>query len=191
MGEVLAVCVGQPRAVTALDAHGREHAVVTGIYKEPVAGRVHARPWGLEGDGQADTRVIKGRQVHGGAEKAIYLYPFEHYAAWQAELGKELVYGQFGENLTTTGLLEETTRVGDTLRIGETLLQVTMPRGPCYKFDIRMGVPECKELMNANGRTGFYVRVLEEGTIGAGDTIERVSSDPTGMTILEYHRASL
>lgn len=191
MPEVLAVCVGQPRAVKAFDAKGNEHTVVTGIYKEPVTGRVHARLWGLEGDGQADTRVIKGRQVHGGAAKAIYLYPFEHYAAWQAELGKELVYGNFGENLTITGLLEDTTRVGDTLRIGDALLQVTTPRGPCYKFDIRMGIPECKELMNANGRTGFYVRVLEQGTIGAGDRIELVSSDSTATTILEYHRASL
>ena len=191
MAEVLAVCIGQPRAVSAFDARGREHTVVTGIYKEPVTGRVHARYWGLEGDGQADTRVIKGRQVHGGAEKAIYLYPFEHYAPWQSELGKELVHGQFGENLTITGLLEETTRVGDTLRVGEALVQVTSPRGPCYKFDIRMGIPECKELMNANGRTGFYVRVLEPGSIGAGDRIEVVSTDPSAMTILELHRASL
>ena len=191
MGEVLAVCVGQPRAIPVLDASGREHTIVSGIYKEPVAGRVRARLWGLEGDGQADTRVIKGRQVHGGADKAIYLYPFEHYAEWQRELARELEFGQFGENLTITGLLEDSTRAGDILRIGETLLQVTTPRGPCYKFDIRMGISDAKERMNQNGRTGFYVRVLEEGTIGAGDSVELVSSDAASQTILEYHRATL
>lgn len=191
MPEVLAVSVGQPRAIPVLDAHGREHTIVTAIYKTPVNGRVHARLWGLEGDGQADTRVVKGNQVHGGAEKALYLYPFEHYALWQAELGKELEFGQFGENLTVTGLLEGQVRTGDRLRVGEAVLQVTTPRGPCFKFDARMGIPDAKERMNENCRTGFYVRVLKEGTIGAGDAIEFVPASPAGPTILELHVASL
>ncbi len=190
MAEVLAVCVGQPTAVKAFDAKGIEHTVVTGIFKEPVEGRVLARTLGLEGDAQADTRVVKGGQVHGGPEKAIYLYPAAHYALWQQELGRDLPFGQFGENLTVTGLDEQTVRVGDTLRIGDALFQVTTPRGPCFKLDIRMGIPEFKEQMNANGRTGFYVRVLEEGTVAAGDIIEIVATDPTAQTILEYHRSA-
>ncbi len=191
MAEVLSVCVGQPTAVKAFDAKGIEHTVVTGIFKEPVEGRVLARTLGLEGDAQADTRVVKGGQVHGGVEKAVYLYPAAHYALWQQELARDLPFGQFGENLTVTGLDEETVRVGDTLRVGEALFQVTTPRGPCFKLDIRMGIPEFRNRMDETGRTGFYVRVLEEGTVGAGDAVEVVSSDAAARTILECHFANL
>ncbi len=194
---VLSVCVGQPKSLKVFDAHGTEHLVVTGIYKEPVEQPVWARAWGLEGDGQADTRVINRRQVHGGADKAVYLYPSEHYPKWASEwstgaFAKPLEHGLFGENLTVQGLDEASVRLGDTLRIGEdVVLQVTHPRGPCYKLDIRVDIAEFRHSMDANGRTGFYTRVVAEGFITAGDPITVVSTDPSQPTILEFHRASL
>lgn len=189
--EVLAVCIGRTKTVEAHDAKGNVRKVRTGIYKAPVDGPVFAGKLGLEGDKQADTRVFKGRQVHGGRDKAVYLYPAEHYAAWERELGRQLPFGQFGENLAVSGLNEETVRVGDRLRVGGALFEVTTPRGPCYKLDIRMEHPEFRHLMNANGRTGFYVRVIEEGPVCVGDRIEIVQSDGTAPTVLEYHRANL
>jgi MOSC domain-containing protein YiiM len=181
--KILSVNVGQPRAVVA-----GEHTVVTGIFKSPVEGAVGVRWWGLEGDGQADTRVFNGRQVHGGERKAVYIYPAAHYAAWSRELGRELPYGQFGENLTVEGMLEDEVRAGDLLRAGTALLRVTEPRGPCYKLDIRMEKPEFKELMRANARTGFYVSVVELGQVAAGDVIEIVESNAGQPTVMEMHR---
>lgn len=189
MNKIVSVNVGQPTAVKATGADGVEHTVVTGIFKSPVEGPVAVRTWGLAGDGQADTRVFPNGQVHGGARKAVYIYPLAHYAAWEAELGRELPHGQFGENLTVDGLLESDVRTGDVLRTsGGVLFEVTEPRGPCYKLDIRMGIPEFKRTMRKTGRTGFYVSVLEEGAVQAGDTIERVKTDETRPTILQLHR---
>ena len=171
---IVSVNVGQPAAVKATGADGVEHTVVTGIFKAPVAGRVAIRRHGLAGDGQAGTRVFDGRQVHGGELKAVYIYAAEHYSYLASELGRELPFGQFGENLTAQGMLEEGIRIGDVLRAGEALLEVTEPRGPCYKLDIRIRIPEFKTRLRASGRTGFYVRVLEEGTVAAGDAIQRI-----------------
>lgn len=194
---VVSVCVGQPKAVKVFDGQGKEHSVVTGIYKEPVAEPVWVRAWGLEGDGQADTRVVKRRQVHGGADKAVYLYPLEHYATWATEwttgaFANDPEHGLFGENLAVEGLDEAHVRIGDTFRVGaEVVLQVTTPRGPCYKLDIKVDIPEFRHTMNANGRTGFYTRVLTEGFVHAGDNLELMQSDPSAQTVLEFHRASL
>ena len=179
----MSVNVGQPRAIVV-----GEHTVVTGIYKSPVEGPVRVRLWGLEGDGQADTRVFNGRQVHGGERKAVYVYPAAHYETWSQELGRALPYGQFGENLTVEGMLEDEVRVGDVLRAGTALLRVTEPRGPCYKLDIRMAIPEFKERMRESGRTGFYTSVVEPGDVRAGDRIERVETDASQPTVLEVHR---
>ena len=193
---VVSVCVGQPKAVK-VDVQGTEHSVVTGIYMEPTSEPVWVRAWGLEGDGQADTRVVKRRQVHGGADKAVYLYPIEHYATWAHEwttgaFATELEHGLFGENLTVEGLDETTTRFGDILRIGaELVVAVTQPRGPCYKLDIRVDIPEFRHAMDANGRTGFYARVLTEGFVQAGDAIELIESDRDLPTVLECHRTRL
>ena len=194
---VLSVCIGQPKAVKVFDAHGAQHLVVTGIYKEPTGGPVWVRTWGLEGDGQADTRVVKRRQVHGGADMAVYLYPFEHYARWAGEwttgaFGGPLEHGLFGENLTVEGLDERSVRIGDRLRIGaDVVLQVTSPRGPCYKLDIKVDIPEFRNAMDASGRTGFYTRVLNEGFVQAGDTIEVIGSDRGAQSVLDLHRARL
>jgi MOSC domain-containing protein YiiM len=185
---IVSVNVGQPRAVKVVTADGVEHTVVTAIFKSAVAARVQVRWWGLEGDGQADTRVFNGQQVHGGAGKAVYVYSAAHYEAWRVELARELPYGQFGENLTVEGLLEDETRVGDVLRAGTALLCVTEPRGPCYKLDIRMEQPEFKERMRQTGRTGFYTSVVEQGLVAAGDIIQRIETDPRQPTVLDVHR---
>ena len=119
---------------------------------------------------------------------AVYAYPFEHYAYWEKELERETFpYGQFGENLTVTGLHEDTVRIGDIFRIGKVLLQVTQPRIPCYKLAIRMEQNlDFPARYQQSGRMGFYFRVLEEGEIGAGDAIELIESDEHSATIAEF-----
>lgn len=157
--------------------------VGTGIFKEPVAGRVMARRLTLDGDKQVDLRY------HGGEHKAIYAYPHEHYASWAQELGRgDLDFGQFGENLTTEGLLETTVHLGDRFRVGGALLEVTQPRVPCFKLGIKMGDARFVKTFLDSMRSGFYLRVLEEGEIGAGDTIKRTETGPERITIHNlYH----
>ena len=170
---LLAVNVSKPRPITY-----RGKSVLTGFFKTPVTGRVVVRRLNVDGDQQADLRV------HGGPDQAVYVYPFEHYAHWAAALGRDdFKFGQFGENFTTQGLLEEETRVGDVLRVGEALLQVTQPRVPCFKLMAKMNDFTFAKPFLASGRTGFHLRVLEEGDVGAGDTIERVAGDPSLPTI--------
>ncbi len=162
--------------------------VTTGIFKEPVRGRVMVHRLNIDGDDQAD------RRVHGvGFDMAIYVYPVEHYAFWAKELGRDgFPYGQFGENLTVEGLNEDTVRVGDIFRVGGTLLQVTQPRIPCYKFAMRMEEgPDFPARFQETGRMGFYCRVLQEGEIGVGDSIELVEGDDGAATITEFIRVYL
>ena len=134
----------------------------------------------IDGDGQGDLRV------HGGTYKAIYGYPFEHYAHWQQELRRDdFTYGQFGENLTVEGLLEEAVHIGDIFQIGSTVkLQITQPRVPCFKLAYKMRLPEFPKQFLESRRVGFYFRVLEEGEITAGDAIARieVASEPMSVT---------
>jgi MOSC domain-containing protein YiiM len=154
--------------------------VLSGILKRPVAGRVRVRRLGLEGDGQADLTV------HGGLGKAVYAYSHDHYLPWMRELGRgDLPPGFFGENLTVDGMLESDVRIGDIYRIGTAVLQATQPRSPCFKLAARLGLPDFARIFLASGRSGFYLRVLEEGDVGAGDTIERISSPPAGLSVLE------
>lgn len=157
--------------------------VSTGIFKEPLEGRVKVRTLGLEGDAQAD------RLNHGGADKAVYAYTVENYAYWQRELGRDdFRHGQFGENLTVEGMLDDAVHVGDAFRVGGALLQITQPRAPCYKLGIRMGSREFPKRFLASSRVGFYLRVLEEGEVGAGDDIQRVETEPVRMTVREMTR---
>ena len=134
----------------------------------------------IDGDGQGDLRV------HGGTYKAIYGYPIEHYAYWQKALGRDdLAYGQFGENLTLEGLLEDAVHVGDVFQIGTAVkLQITQPRVPCFKLAYKMGLPEFPKQFLESRRVGFYFRVLHEGEIAAGDAITRieVTSEPMSVT---------
>ena len=151
----------------------------TGIFKEPVEGRIKVRKLNLEGDAQADLRV------HGGVDKAVYGYPAEHYRTWSEELGRDLPFGQFGENLTVEGLLEDQVRIGDIYRIGTTRLQVSQPRTPCHKLAARMASEEFPFRFLQSGRSGFYLRVLEEGELGRGDSIHRESREAESLTVLE------
>ncbi len=153
-------------------------AVTTGIFKEPVEGRVRLRRLNLEGDGQAD---LWG---HGGAFRAVYVYSFENYAYWARELGRDdFTIGQFGENFTVEGMLEDDIHVGDVFRVGSALVEVSQPRVPCYKLAMKMGIEGFQNQFLASGRMGFYFRVLEEGEVGAGDAIELVTRDPQAMTV--------
>lgn len=174
---LLSINVSQPKAVP----YGDE-TLITGIYKEPIEGRLKLSFTNLEGDGQADLTN------HGGIYKAVYCYPHEHYAYWSRELGRDdLTVGQFGENFTTEGMLETDVHVGDTFRIGTVLVQVTQPRVPCFKLAHKMGIPTfVKTFLKAN-RSGFYLRVLEEGEVSGGDTIALVQADPVGMSVSEIN----
>ncbi|MBD2059442.1 MOSC domain-containing protein [Oculatella sp. FACHB-28] len=173
--KLISVNVGLPREVT-----WKGKTVTTGIFKEPVSDRVMVRSLNLDGDGQADLTV------HGGADKAIYVYPFEHYDYWQSELpNTELPLGIFGENFTTTGLKEEELNIGDRFQIGSVHLMVTQPRLPCYKLGIRFGRPDMVKRFLASRRTGFYFRVLQEGEVGAGDTLELVNRDDNNITVAD------
>ena len=152
--------------------------VTTGIFKEPVAGRFMLRTSNLDGDGQADL------ENHGGIDRAAYAYSIEHYDYWRCELGwEEFAFGQFGENFTVEGMLEDDVHIGDVFRVGDALVEVTQPRTPCYKLGIKVGMARFPKLFLASGRVGFYLRVLREGEVGAGDVIERVESDPERMTV--------
>jgi MOSC domain-containing protein YiiM len=175
---VVSVNIGLPRTVRW---KGRD--VTTGIFKAPVESRIPLRRLNLDGDRQADLTV------HGGAAKAVYAYPLEHYAFWREELGEELPCGAFGENLTVEGLpLEEEAAVGDRFRIGTAELVVTQPRLPCYKLGLRFGRKDMVKRFLASGRTGYYLAVEVEGDIGAGDRVETLARHPARIPVAEITR---
>lgn len=162
--KLVSVNVSQP-----VEVQRGERLIRTGIFKKPVAGRVRVSLYNLEGDGQADLRN------HGGEHKAVYAYSLDHYDHWRRVLGREdMPFGQFGENLTVSGLDESESCVGDQLRIGSALFTITQPRVPCYKLGIRLDEETMPRLFSDFGRTGFYLRVLREGEIQAGDTVDVV-----------------
>src|SRR5215471_21601555 len=167
--KLISVNCGLPRQVLW---HGR--SVTTGIYKEPVSGRVALRKLNLHGDRQADL------SVHGGADKAVYCYPVVHYNYWKAELsGRDLPFGMFGENFTIDGLSEDSIHIGDRLSIGSAEVMVTQPRLPCYKLGVRFESDDMVKRFLASRRTGFYLAVACEGDVGAGDEIALVSTSQT------------
>ena len=160
----------------------RGRTVRTAIFKEPVLFRVRVGRLNVEGDRQADLRV------HGGPDQAVYAYDRSGYEHWRRELSRDLPFGQLGENLTVSGLPETEVSIGDVYRVRGALLQVTQPRVPCAKLAMRMESLDFGKAFLASGRTGFYLRVLEEGEIGAGDAIERIAADPRGITVSETVR---
>lgn len=176
--KLISVNVSLPKTV---DHQGR--LVSTGIFKEPVTGRVIVRKLNVDGDGQSDLLV------HGGVYKAVYVYDMENIRFWREVLERpDLRYGQFGENLTVEGMPDDEVCLGDVLRVGTALLEVTQPRIPCYKLEIKMGLPGFSRQFLASGRLGFYCRVLEEGEVGARDTIERVHAGPEKVTVWDFAR---
>ncbi len=175
---VLSVNVGLPREVT-----WRGKPVRTGIYKEPVRGRVAVSTLNLAGDGQADLRV------HGGRDKAVYAYSSEYYELWSRERPElELGPGAFGENLTTEGLLDEDVSIGDRFRVGTAELVVTQPRLPCFKLGIKMGRDEFVTEFLERGLYGFYLAVSREGHVEAGDPIVVLTRDPHRFGVTEVAR---
>jgi MOSC domain-containing protein YiiM len=156
--KLLSLQVGLPKKYTAPQGEW-----VSGIWKHPVEGAVYASRTGLTGDGQGDL------SVHGGPDKAIYVYPESHYSYWYQDLSQpDLPYGAFGENFTMTGYTEGTVCIGDVFRVGTTVtVEVSEPRGPCWKLAKRLNVKDIVVRVNATGFTGWYFRVLEEGDVAA------------------------
>lgn len=176
--KLLSVQVGMPRDIVY-----KNRVITTGIFKAPVTGRIVARRLNLDGDGQADLTV------HGGLEKAVYAYPIEHYSGWRDELpDAQFDSGAFGENLTTEGLLETEVYIGDRYRIGSTVFQVTQPRLPCYKLAAKFQRDDMLKRLFKGMRTGFYFSVVEEGELGAGDTIELVNRDESRVSVTDIIR---
>ncbi len=179
--KIISVSVGLPREVA-----WKREMVRTGIFKEPVDGPVMIRELNLNGDQQADLRV------HGGAKKAVYAYPAEHYDYWRHELPEvTFSWGNFGENLTTQGLLEDSLHIGDRFKIGSAMLQVSQPRMPCYKLQIRFGRDDMIKRFLLSGRSGFYFSVIEPGEVRAGSEISIVSRDAEQLTIADTNRLYL
>ena len=176
--QVLSVNVGLPRLVA-----WKGRTVETGIFKEPVAGRVAVRRLNLEGDRQADLTV------HGGPEKAVYAYPGEYYAFWRAQFPEmELPWGMFGENLTIEGLSEESVHIGDRFQVGSAHLMVTQPRLPCYKLGIKFGRDDILKRFLHSGLTGFYFAVHKEGEVAAGDPIRLLHRDEHQVKVADITR---
>jgi MOSC domain-containing protein YiiM len=169
---VLSVNVG---AIRTIDVGDR--TITTGIWKHPVEGRIAVRGINVDGDDQAD------RSVHGGHDKAVYAYAREDTDWWEGELGRSLENGTFGENLTTSGVDLTTCVVGEHWRVGSCLLEVSEARFPCFKLGMKMGDPSFVKQFAAARRPGTYLRIVEEGEIGAGDPIERTDRPNHGVTI--------
>jgi len=175
--KIRALQIGMPETV---EVGGKQK--VTGFCKRTVAGPVHLGPEGPAGNGVADTKH------HGGVDKAICCYPHEHYAYWEAHVGHSLGEAAFGENFTTEGATEETVHIGDRFRVGSAVVEVTQPRQPCstlaFVWERKGLVKEVEE----SGRTGFYLRVVEEGEVATGDAIEPVAADPAAISVAEAYR---
>lgn len=176
--KLISVNVGRPRDVIW---HGRN--VTSGIFKQPVEGRVALRKLNLDGDRQADL------SVHGGEDKAVYCYPIAHYDYWKKELpGRDLPLAVFGENFTTDGLHEDSVHVGDRFSVGSAEVIVTQPRLPCYKLGMRFQADDMVKRFLASRRTGFYFAVSREGEVGAGDEITMIARDPNEVPVSEITR---
>ena len=171
--KVLSVNVGLPRKVLF-----NGQIVTTGIFKNPVNGPVMVRKLNLDGDRQADLTV------HGGVDKAVYSYPIEHYYYWRNQFSNlDFVWGMFGENFTTEGLMEDDVNIGDHFQIGSAKLVATQPRMPCYKLGVKFGTMEIIRRFLSSGRSGIYFKVLEEGEVQPGDDIKIVKKDKNNVTV--------
>ena len=176
--KLLSVNVAEPRTV-----FHKLRLVRTGIFKTPVKGRVMMRRLNIDGDGQADLKN------HGGEYKAVYTYDIQNYAHWKKELGRDdFAHGQFGENLTTEGMAEDQVCIGDIFRIGGAVAEVTQPRNPCFKLGIRVADKMFVRNFLESGLLGIYLRVIEEGEIGAGDAFKRIGAGPEQITVREMAR---
>src|SRR3954449_7405487 len=175
VGTLVSVNVGMPK-----DVPWQGRTVFTGVFKDPVSGPRRVARLNVDGDGQGD---LAG---HGGEQRAVFVYQLGSYRYWERELGRtDLGYGQFGENFTVDGLADDEVCVGDRFRIGTATFEVSQPRVTCYRVGIRMDDPRIPALLVSHRRPGFYLRVLEEGDVEAGDAIHKVASGPEEMTVAE------
>ena len=181
---ILSIRVGQPRERGSLAASDpMERPWTSAIAKHPVSGPRWVSRTNIEGDRQADTKH------HGGPDKAVLAYAAEHYPGWRKDLpGVELEFGAFGENLTIDGASEWDVSIGDVWRAGTALFQVTQPRQPCWKLARHLRVPDMVARVQESLRSGWYLRVLEEGEIRAGDTFSLVSRQHPTWTVAEASR---
>lgn len=176
--QVISVNVGRPK-----EHEWRGQRVLTAIFKTPVEGPVAVGRLNLEGDEQADLTV------HGGVDKAVYAYPQEHYAYWRSQLPDySFGPGNFGENLTLAGLLEDAINIGDRLQIGTVLFTVTQPRSPCYKLGVRFNREDMTKRFFESRRFGFYLRVVREGTLQARAAVTIVERDPNAVSVADIVR---
>jgi MOSC domain-containing protein YiiM/ferredoxin-NADP reductase len=177
VARLVSVNVGLPQEIT-----WRGQTVFTGIWKEPVEGPRTVRRLNVDGDGQGD---LNG---HGGEHRAVYVYQLDSYRYWQDQMRRDdFTYGQFGENFTVEGLGDDEVCIGDRYRVGSALFEVTQPRVTCYRVGIRMDEPRMAALLVAHGRPGFYVRVLQEGDVRAGDDMIRIATGPETMTVADVN----
>ena len=173
--KLISVNVGRPQDIIA---GGK--TVRTSIWKNPIQGRVHVSTLNLDGDQQSDL------SVHGGVDKAVYLYPSEHYSYWRTQLPEvDLPWGAFGENFTTDGILEDQVKIGDRIRVGSAEFMVTQPRMPCYKLGIRFNRRDMVKRFLESKRSGFYLAVLGEGEVEQGDAIQFIERQQSGVTITD------
>src|SRR3954469_17292627 len=175
MSTLVSVNVAMPK-----DVPWQGRTVFTGVFKQPVDGACHAGALNLDGDGQGD------RAGHGGEQRAVFVYQLDSYRHWERELGRDdFVYGQFGENFTVDGLEDDEVCIGDRYQIGSARFEVTQPRVTCYRVGIRMNDPRIPALLVSHRRPGFYLRVLQEGEVQAGDPIHKLAGGPEQMTVAE------
>ncbi|WP_405988555.1 MOSC domain-containing protein [Streptomyces sp. NBC_00986] len=175
MPTLLSVNVGMPK-----DVPWQGKTVYTGVWKYPVVGPAMVRRLNIDGDGQGDTAG------HGGEQRAVLVYQIQSYRHWQRHFGRDdLGYGQFGENLTVDGLLDDEVCIGDRYRIGEAEFEVTQPRVTCYRVGMRFGEPELAALLVSHHRPGFYMRVVREGHVQAGDRIVRTRTGPGELSVAD------
>lgn len=176
---LLSIQVGKPTnygSDTAFDPH--DHPWTTAFYKRPIEGEVFVSTTNIDGDGQADTKH------HGGAHKAALAYSADHYPEWRESLQlPEMPYGAFGENLTISGLSEETVCIGDVFRVGSVTFEVSQPRQPCWKLARRWRIHELVAITVRTGHTGWYLRVFEQGLIRAGLPVELLDRPNPDWTV--------
>jgi MOSC domain-containing protein YiiM len=176
--KVLSVNVGLPRKVLF-----NGQIITTAIFKDPVKGPIMLRKINLDGDKQADLTV------HGGVDKAVYSYPAEHYDYWRKQYPNiDIIWGMFGENFTTEGLMEDTVNIGDQVQIGSAKLVATQPRMPCYKLGVRFGIMEIIKRFLSSGRPGIYFKVLKQGEVKTDDKIEIIEKDKNNVTVKDIVR---
>lgn len=169
---IVSINIGKPK-----DVPYQRKEIFTGIFKQAVEEPLFLSNVNFTGDGQGD--LVN----HGGIDKAVCVYPYEHYPYWEKQLGRSLSFGAFGENVTSLGMTEDQVCIGDIFQMGQAIVQISQPRKPCFKLSLKYGVPELPLYVQQTGYSGFYFRVLQEGMVGKTDELKRIQKHPLGITV--------